>query len=54
MKVATAKKKANKPIHPAPRESARFGPINLEKERIGEESEGKKRQTESWHTFSTF
>jgi len=31
-----------------------FDPINLEKEQIGEEPEGEQRQTESWHSFSTF
>jgi hypothetical protein len=28
-----------------------FRVLNLEKERINEEAEGKQRQTESWHTF---
>jgi hypothetical protein len=51
---APAKKKATKAIHPDLSESARFDPRNLEKRRIGEESEGKQRQTESWHAFSTF
>jgi len=55
MRAATLKKKATKSIDPDLPESARFDPINLEKERIiGEKSEGKQRQTESWHTFSTF
>jgi hypothetical protein len=54
MRAATAKKKATKAIHPDFSESAGFDPISLEKRRIGEESEGKQRQTESWHSFSTF
>jgi hypothetical protein len=54
MRAATPKKKATKAIHPHHPESARFDPINLQKERIGEESEGKQRQNQSWHSFSTF
>jgi hypothetical protein len=53
MRVVTPKKKATKAIHPHHPESARFDPVNLQKERIGE-SDGKQRQTESWHSFSTF
>jgi hypothetical protein len=54
MRAAIPKKKATKPIHPYHPESAWFDPINLEKKRLGENSEGKQRQTESWHSFSTF
>jgi hypothetical protein len=54
MRAPTPKRKATKVIHPDLSESARFDPINLQKERFGEESEGKKRQTERWHCFSTF
>ena len=54
MRAATPKKKATKATHPDLPESARFVPINLERERIGEESEGKQRRRESWHSFSTF
>jgi hypothetical protein len=53
MRTATPKKsdEGNSSAHP---EIARFDPIDLQKERIGEESEGKQRQKESWHSFSTF
>jgi hypothetical protein len=55
MRAATPKRKATKVIHhPNLPESARFDPINLQKERFGGESERKQRQTESWHSFSTF
>jgi hypothetical protein len=54
MRAATPKKKATKGTHLGLPESARFDSINLEKERIREESEGKQRRTESWHSFSTF
>jgi hypothetical protein len=54
MRAATPKKKATKAIHPDFPESARFDPISLEKQRIGEKSEEKQRETESWHSFSTF
>jgi hypothetical protein len=54
MRAAIPKKKATKPIHPYHPESAWFDPINLGKKRVGENSEGKQRQTESWHSFSTF
>jgi hypothetical protein len=55
MRAATPKRKATKVIHPDLPESARFDPIeDLQKERFGEESEEKQRQTESWHPFSTF
>jgi hypothetical protein len=54
MRAATPKKKETKAIHPQLTGSARFEPINLQKESIGEESEGKQRQTESWHSFRTF
>jgi hypothetical protein len=54
-RAATPKDKATKAFHPdLPEEDAWFDPINLEKERLNEEGEGKNRQTESWHTFSTF
>jgi hypothetical protein len=54
MRAATQKRKTTKSIHPDLPERARFDPINLEKESIDEESEGKQRKTESWHAFSTF
>jgi hypothetical protein len=54
MRGATLKKKATKAFHPDLPASARVDPINLKKERIGEEFEGKQRQTKSWHSFSTF
>jgi hypothetical protein len=55
MRAATPKDKATKAFHPdLPEEDAWFDPINLEKERLSEEDVGKNRQTESWHTFSTF
>jgi hypothetical protein len=52
MRAPTPTRKATKVIHSDLSESARFDP--LQKERFGEESEGKKRQTERWHCFSTF
>jgi hypothetical protein len=55
MRTATRKYKATKAFHPHhPAEDAWFDPLNLEKERLTEKSQGKKRQTESWHTFGTF
>jgi hypothetical protein len=54
MTAATPKKRATKPIQPGLPESARFDPINLKKERIGEDFDGKQRATERWHSFSTF
>jgi hypothetical protein len=55
MRAATPKDKATKAFHPdLPEEDAWFDPTNLEKERPNEEDVGKNRQTESWHTFSTF
>ena len=49
MRAATPKDKATKAFHPdLPEEDAWFDPINLEKERLNEEDEGKNRQTESW------
>jgi hypothetical protein len=55
MSAAKPKEKATKAFHPAlPEEDAWFDPINLEKERLNEEDEGKNRQTESWHSFGTF
>jgi hypothetical protein len=55
MSAAKPKEKATKAFHPdLPAEDAWFDPINLEKERLIEEDEGKNRQTESWHSFGTF
>jgi hypothetical protein len=55
MSRAKPKEKATKAFHPdLPAEDARFDPINLEKERLNEEDEGKNRQTESCHSFGTF
>jgi hypothetical protein len=55
MRAATPKDKATKAFHPdLPDKEARFDPLNLEEERLNEDDEGKNRQTESWHTFSTF
>jgi hypothetical protein len=54
MRAATPKKKAPKAIHPDNPESGRFDSINSEKERISDDSEGTRRQTESWHSFTTF
>jgi len=55
MRAATPNKKATKASHSdLPDEEAWFDPLNLDKERIIEEAEGKQRQTESWHTFRTF
>ena len=56
MRAATPKKKASKAFRSdLPDEDAWFDPLNLlQKERINEESEGKQRQTESWHSFGTF
>jgi hypothetical protein len=56
MRAATPKKKATKVFRSdLPNEDAWFDPSNLlQKERIIEEAEGKRRQTESWHSFGTF
>jgi hypothetical protein len=57
MKVATPKKKSDEGNSSDLPESVRFDLVNLQKQRFGEESEGsegKQRQTESWHFFSTF
>jgi len=55
MRAATRKYKATKAVHPNhPDEDASFDPSNLEMERLNEDDEEKKRQTESWHTFGTF
>jgi hypothetical protein len=44
MRAAAPKKKATKAIHPDFPESAWFDPISLEKQRVGEESQGKQRE----------
>jgi hypothetical protein len=54
MKAVTPKRKATKAIQPDIPESAQFDPMNLQKQRFGEESKGKQRQAERWHSFSTF
>jgi hypothetical protein len=55
MSAPKPKEKATKAFHPdLPEEDAWFDPINLEKERLDEEDEGKNRQIESWHSFETF
>jgi hypothetical protein len=55
MRAAIRKYKATKAFHPdLPDKHAWFDPLNLEKDRIGDETKGKQRQTESWHSFSTF
>jgi hypothetical protein len=55
MRAATRKYKATKAFHPNhPDDDAWFDSLNLEKERLTEKDEGKKRQIESWHTFGTF
>src|ERR1700730_6450230 len=55
MRATTPKDKATKAFHPdLPEEDERFDPINLDKERLNEEGEGKQRQCESWHAFRTF
>jgi hypothetical protein len=55
MRAATPKNKATKAFHPnLPDKDAWFDTLNLEKERLNEEDEGKNRQTESWHSFGTF
>jgi hypothetical protein len=57
MKVATPKKKSDEGNSSDLPESVRFDLVNLQKQRFGEGSEGsegKQRQTESWHFFSTF
>jgi hypothetical protein len=55
MRAATRKYKATKAFHPdLPDKDAWFNALNLEKKRLNEEDEGKKRQTESWHSFGTF
>jgi hypothetical protein len=55
MRAATQKDKATKAFHPdLPDKDAWFNALNLEKKRFSEEDEGKKRQTERWHSFGTF
>jgi hypothetical protein len=55
MRAATPKDKATKAFHPnLPDKDAWFDPINLDKERLNEEDEGKNRRAESWHSFGTF
>jgi len=55
MSAAKPKEKAIKAFHPdLPAEDAWYEPINLEKEPLNVEDDGKNRQTETWHSFGTF